>query len=257
MAGIVDNKAYWDGRYHWSDGGDEWSRPWGGVPFQWYCTLLPRIHGVVPTGTILEIGCGYGRWTQFLQALCDRLIAVDLSERCIEACRKRFSRFAHIEYHLNDGRSLEIIPDDSADFVFSFDSLVHADPATMEAYLSQLGRILTRDGLVFVHHSNLGEYRWEQLLSGPDTYLHLRDPGVSAELVDGLARENGLSCISQEVIHWRTSRVMIDCISTLVKQRSSLDRPKRVLRNKRFMDEAENALQMSRLYDSTSHRFAE
>src|SRR5438874_933751 len=101
MATIASNKAYWDGKYEWRDGGDEWSRPWGGVRLQWYGTLLPRIHSFVPTGTILEIGCGYGRWTQFLKDLCDRLLVVDLSERCIAACRTRFSAAEHVEYSVN------------------------------------------------------------------------------------------------------------------------------------------------------------
>ena len=74
-------------------------------------------------------------------------MVVDISERCIEACRQRFAAESHIAYHANDGRSLEMVADRSIDFVFSFDSLVHADADVIEDYLRQLGRKLTPNGV--------------------------------------------------------------------------------------------------------------
>ena len=126
---------------------------------QWYGTILPRIKSHVPTNRILEIGCGYGRWTQYLKDLCKNLIVIDLSEECIKASKQRFAECSHIEYHVNEGKSLDMIPNFSVDFVFSFDSLVHADEAVMKAYICQLHRIINNDGVAFIHHSNLGEYR--------------------------------------------------------------------------------------------------
>jgi SAM-dependent methyltransferase len=158
MPSIEENKQAWDGDYHWNDHGDEWSADWGSSAMQWYGTILPRIHRFVPSGTILELACGYGRWTQFLQKLCHKLMVVDISQACIEACQQRFSDLSHLEYHLNDGKSLAAIADATVDFVFSFDSLVHADLSVLEAYISQFPRILTENGAVFIHHSNLGEY---------------------------------------------------------------------------------------------------
>ena len=32
-----------------------------------------------------------------------------------------------MSYHLNDGRSLEMIPDGTIDLIFSFDSLIHGN----------------------------------------------------------------------------------------------------------------------------------
>jgi len=39
----------------------------------------------------LEIAPGHGRWTQFLQRLCQSLVAVDISEKCVEHCKTRFA----------------------------------------------------------------------------------------------------------------------------------------------------------------------
>ena len=105
MASVEQNLTVWE-RWDWSQEGEEWSASWGGTEALWRTVLLPRIDAYVPTGTILEIAPGYGRWTQYLKDLCNRLIVVDLASQCIEHCRERFAADRNIEYHVNDGRSL-------------------------------------------------------------------------------------------------------------------------------------------------------
>jgi SAM-dependent methyltransferase len=158
MPDVAVNKSLWTTQWDWSRRGDDWSDSWGGTPALWFSTLLPRIHAFVPTGTILEIAPGYGRWTQYLKELCDRLILVDLAENCIAHCQQRFADASHIDYHVNDGRSLDMVLDHSVDLVFSFDSLVHSEADVMDGYLQQLARKLRPDGIGFIHHSNIGEY---------------------------------------------------------------------------------------------------
>ena len=137
MGTISENKRLWTD-YDWQQQGDEWSAEWGTTEILWWGTIRPRIHAFVPTGTILEVAPGVGRCTQYLKDLCQHLTVVDLTDRCIEACKERFSSDSHITYHVNDGKSLEMIPDHSVDFVFSFDSLVHVEADVIEAYLSQM-----------------------------------------------------------------------------------------------------------------------
>jgi len=154
MPTLAENNRFWGNDYDWKQGGDEWSEVWGGAEMQWYGTLLPRIHKHLPAGTILEIAPGFGRWTHFFADLCERLIVVDMSDKCIDACKQRFQDRSHIQFHVNDGKSLEVIDDNSIDFVFSFDSLVHAEADVVEAYLSQLSRKLKPGGVGFIHHQS-------------------------------------------------------------------------------------------------------
>ena len=90
MPTIEDNISFWNGTYNWSKGGEEWSKTWGSSYMQWHGTILPRIRAFLPADTILEIAPGYGRWTEFLKDYCTSLMIVDLSEKCIKACRERF-----------------------------------------------------------------------------------------------------------------------------------------------------------------------
>jgi SAM-dependent methyltransferase len=266
MPELDQNLDYWNVSYDWSDSGDEWSEWLGGTPAIWFGTLMPRIHAFVPTGTILEIAPGYGRVTQYLKDACDQLVVVDLAERCIDHCRERFADATNIEYHVNDGRSLDMVTDGSIDFAFSFDSLVHAEADVLQAYLPQLARKLQPDGIGFFHHSNVGRYRPLTALARrtPDWALRRLVPigamidirawraeSVTAERFAGWCEGAGLACISQETINWESGPYLIDAFSTFTPRGSSWERPLRSVRNRRFRQETRRTAQ---LYSRTSFR---
>src|SRR5512139_2492721 len=156
MPSVIENRARWS-EHPWTREGHEWSpgQTAAGGEMLWWRSLRPRIVAHVPAERILEIGPGFGRWTQHLLSLCDHLIAIDVTERCIERCRERFTSSGRFEAWTNDGESLGMVPDGSLDFVFSFDSLVHAEAPVLRAYVRQLARKLKPGGTGFIHHSNL------------------------------------------------------------------------------------------------------
>jgi hypothetical protein len=185
---------------------------------------------------------------------------VDSDERCIEACRRRFRKDERLSSHVNNGRSLEMISDHSIDFVFSFDSLVHVPRETVQAYVRQLADKLTDEGVGFIHHSNLGAYasptverlprRMRKLLTRVKILDrdHRRAPDMTAELFRSSCAAHGLICIRQELINWR-SRRLIDCFSTFARSGSKWADDGKVLRNANFMREAK----LIRQWSSRSH----
>ena len=268
MPTIMDNRSHWGREYEWSLQGDEWSKPWGGAESQWFNSIFPRIHAFIPARTVLEIAPGYGRWTRYLKDHCQQLILVDLSEKCIAMCKESFSSYPHIAYHVNDGRSLSMIADGSIDFAFSFDSLVHAEADVLEAYINELAIKLKSNGVGFIHHSNLGEYRLRRSLKRRIplnfkllmtkklglNYYHWRAPSVTASLFESYCEKAGLRCFSQELINWR-GQLLLDAFSLFTRKGSIWDRPNRVLRNRDFMREADYISKVSRLYASSCFQF--
>ena len=265
MPTIERNLSLW-ANYDWEQEGEEWSSAWGGSEFQWQWTLLPRIHAFIPAATILEIGPGFGRWTNYLKDYCDHLIGVDLSENCIRACQQKFSAHPHMSFHINDGKSLAKIADGTVDFAFSFDSLVHADADVLEAYLTQLARKLRPDGVGFIHHSNLGAYRFyysvKKMMPRVGSRLWriglldndgLRSMTMTASLFETYCQRVGLQCISQEIINWASKR-LIDCISIFTPVASKWARPNAIVKNPCFMKEAEYIRRLSRLYRSANEK---
>jgi SAM-dependent methyltransferase len=265
MPTIEQNLDTWDRVYDWTGGGDEWSSAWGTVDAHWYFTILPRIHRFVPADTILEIAPGFGRWTQYLAPLCGKLVAVDLSGKCIEHCREKFKAYQHLAFYANDGKSLAMVADGSVDFAFSFDSLVHAEEDVVEAYVGQLAKKLKPDGTAFIHHSNAGSYERYRVACGrlPNKIRkllfrwnvlenfdrHQRARSMTAEKFRRFAQDAGFGHIAQEVINYDTSRSLIDCISVLGKRAPGAAGSCRVVRNSGFVREAASARALSRLYD--------
>ena len=261
VATVDENESFW-AQYDWSQAGEEWSEGWGGSHAQWYGVILPRIAPFLPTGSILEIAPGYGRWTSFLREHGDTLTIVDLDAACIEACRERFGGDDRITYHVNDGRSLDMIADRSVDFAFSFDSLVHADAGVIAQYLRELERALTSDGVGFIHHSNAGRYRRYFELAETIPRGRVRERlyelrvldrprwralDMTAERFRASCETAGLQCISQEIVNWTTRR-LIDCFSVVTRPSSRWARPNRVLVNRAFVAEARAVKRRARLY---------
>jgi 2-polyprenyl-3-methyl-5-hydroxy-6-metoxy-1,4-benzoquinol methylase len=246
------NLLAWNSKYDWTQQGEEWSEVWGGSELQWFGAIFPRIHAFVEAETILEIAPGFGRWTNYLKEHCDHFIGVDLAESCIEFCRKRFASESHMAFHVNDGKSLQMIQDNSIDFVFSFDSLVHAESDVLRIYLNQLAKKLKPNGVGFIHHSNLGEY--QQILSLIErfptelrnlainksflSHTHFRAASMTAKLFEVYCDKAGLKCISQELVNWGTDGLLIDCFSLFTPRNSLLSRPNRIIENTDFMKEA-------------------
>jgi SAM-dependent methyltransferase len=267
MPDVRENRLTWNTPSSWSARGDEWSGPWGGTELMWYGTLLPRLHAFLPADTILELGPGHGRWTQYLKEVADRLVLVDLAEDCIAACRERFGPDRSISYHVNDGKSLDMIADRSIDLVFSFDSLVHAEADVLEAYLSQLATKLTTNGVGFIHHSNMGAYRraarlakmvpgrLRPALTMRRLLVNLyawRAESTTAELFAVLCERAGLVCVAQEKIRWEYGRGLTDAISLFTVPGSRWERPLVVVENPDLMEEAARLAEIGRLYGAAS-----
>lgn len=250
MPSIEENLCAWGNNQHWTDDGDEWSQSWGGPEPQWFFSIYPRIQTFLPATRILEIAPGFGRWTRFLKNYCENLTVVDLTPACIEACQKRFQAESHIAYHINDGKSLDMIPDKDLDFVFSFDSLVHVEADVIEDYLDQLGRKLSDNGVGFIHHSNLGMYLDAETGKLSFENSHWRAESMTCKLFEEFCDNANLQCITQELINWGEieERRLTDCLSIFTSKTSSWARPNTVIVNEKFCEEAAYINRLARGY---------
>jgi SAM-dependent methyltransferase len=247
MPTVEENLGMWS-NYDWSKAGDEWSQGWGGTSSLWWGSLFPRIRHFLPAKKILEIAPGYGRFTDYIRFACEHLDIVDLTPRCIEACKQRFAESSNISYFLNDGKSLDIIADDSIDFVFSFDSLVHVELEVLETYLHQLKRKMKANSIGFFHHSNIGEYVDPATGDTPFENVHWRAKSVTAQKFAEACDAAGLQCITQEIINWG-GEPLCDCLSVFTPQSSRWARSNQVVRNGDFWKEALHLANVQQQYE--------
>ena len=169
------NRLLWD-NYDWSRGGDEWTQDVkthrGIDPSQWKTSLINNmmLKYVKDDSTILEVGIGAGRWTEILQPLAKKLILVDISEKCIEICKNKFKNSSNVEYYLINGR-LNMIKDNSIDYVWSYDVFVHINPTDIEKYIEDFSLILKPGGYAIIHHS--GKYSEQKIrVNGFRSYMN-------------------------------------------------------------------------------------
>ncbi len=246
MATIAESISYYEA-WDWSKSGSEWSHYWGSDTAMWDTSVYPRLKPFLPTETIVEIGCGHGRLSNFLERYSQhQLVLTDIIDSCIQTCRRRFSNNSKVACLKTDGKSLSEIRDNSVDLVVSFYSLVDTDAKTLGDYLSEFDRILKKDGIVFLHHSNSADYFDSSKIENNKNMQLLaayRDVTVSARKLQKMALQKNLVAISQECINWDIQQILSDCFSLICRPESKWFQLPVVRHNLNFVDEMSTARQ--------------
>lgn len=181
---------------------------------QWRDLILPFLRldesGIDLSATV-ELGAGRGRAASKLLPLAGRLHLVDLHANNLEACRRRFGDDPRISCHVTDGRSLPL-PDASATFLFSFDSMVHFDSDVVRAYLRETHRVLLPGGHAFLHHSNTTAHPGGDFQAQPQWRNFM-----SRALLAHYALKEGLKVAKQETVDWVGDGSVIDGFTLLCR----------------------------------------
>jgi ubiquinone/menaquinone biosynthesis C-methylase UbiE len=123
--------------------------------------------------TVIEIGPGGGKWTVRYAPLVKRVIVLDVAESMLQRTRQRCEAagLSNVEYVLGDGGSFTGIPDDSIDFVFSFDVLVHVALEDTWPYALECARVMKTGGTGVLHHAiNTVSDAWNKIAKENDWY---------------------------------------------------------------------------------------
>jgi ubiquinone/menaquinone biosynthesis C-methylase UbiE len=173
------NKLIWE-NWDWSGKGEEWT-----ISSEWKESVVrtfidPHFTGC---GSILEVGPGAGRWTEFLVPKAQRFVGVDISEACISECRKRFKAASGAEFFVGSGRDLKNIPSSSIDAIWSFDVFVHVNPDECRSYICEFHRVLKDGGLAVVQHGSIGGSRggWRSNVTDQAVRDFMAESGLAIE----------------------------------------------------------------------------
>ena len=122
---------------------------------------------------------------------------------------------------------------------------------------------MKQNGVGFIHHSNIGVYKtyFSLMRRIPECKIknafiklgiietndHWRAHSMTTSKFRQRAEKAGLQCICQEIINWRTKR-LIDCMSVFTREDSNLASPGIVKKNKDFRREIKYIAELSKLY---------
>ncbi len=112
--------------------------------------LIPNVNDSI---VALEIGCGGGRWTQYLKA-SKKLYALDVNEIMLKLCKKRFKDEENITFVQTNGTDFPAVEENSLDLVFSHDVFVHIDPLDVFYYLKSIKKALKPTGKAVLHFAD-------------------------------------------------------------------------------------------------------
>jgi SAM-dependent methyltransferase len=99
-------------------------------------------------GTAVDFGCGVGRLSQSLAARFDRVIGIDIAASMINEAI-RLNQFPdRCEYMHNIAADLAVLPDESADFIYSSITLQHVIPPLAQRYIREFFRVVRPGGQV-------------------------------------------------------------------------------------------------------------
>jgi SAM-dependent methyltransferase len=106
--------------------------------------------------SILEIGPGAGRWTEYLLQRAKQYVGIDISSTCVAHCRERFANDSRAIFSVGSGSDLGNVASSAIDAIWSFDVFVHINRSEVEGYVREFARVLRRGGVAVIHHGSLG-----------------------------------------------------------------------------------------------------
>lgn len=162
-------------------------------------------------GTAIDLACGHGRFTNIMKDKFESVYSVDVNDDNIKFCTERFEKNKNVFICKTNGFLLPFV-DNFAEFIFSYDAMVHFDIDVIISYLRETKRVLKNGGTAFFHHSNSFNIKHTDIRKNP----HWRNC-MTRELFDFLARKEGLTVIRQQVIHWDEVSCS-DCLTLLRKE---------------------------------------
>jgi ubiquinone/menaquinone biosynthesis C-methylase UbiE len=144
------NREIWQ-NWDWQDSGEEWTES-----AEWKQSLISNVlqKHMLKGGNLLEVGPGAGRWTETLQQTAGNLIAVDISDQCIDICKRKFADCNNVEFFVNNGTDLSFVQSDSIDSIWSFDVFVHINADQIESYMKEFNRLLKPGATAVIHHGH-------------------------------------------------------------------------------------------------------
>lgn len=101
--------------------------------------------------SILDLGCGTGRNSNYLADLGNRVIGIEISKTAIDLAKKRAKELGiNVDYRLGDMSARYDIEDSSIDVILDVTSSNSLNDNGRQIYLSEMNRVLKDGGYIFV-----------------------------------------------------------------------------------------------------------
>jgi demethylmenaquinone methyltransferase/2-methoxy-6-polyprenyl-1,4-benzoquinol methylase len=154
-----------------------------------------------PAGSVLEIACGTGLWTEALAGWAVTVTAIDAAPEAVAIARDRV-RAAGVSFEVADVFSWD--PGTRFDVIFFSAWLSHVPESRFGQFWRLLGSLLTGDGRVLFIDEHVDQ-------RGKEAYVAGRDEVVERQLRDGSTFRLIKNFVDPEGLELRLRRLGWDC----------------------------------------------
>jgi len=96
------------------------------------------------TTSVIEIGCGRGAWTKLMLG-AQKITCLDALTAQHNGFYEYIGKHPHIEYHKVNDFSMREVPENSINFVFSYDALCHVSLEGISEYAKNMYNKITQE----------------------------------------------------------------------------------------------------------------
>lgn len=164
-------------------------------------SIARQVAEMRPRGTVLEIACGTGLWTEALAGLAETVVAIDIAPEVVAIARERV-RSANVRFEVADFFSWTSAS--RFDVVFFSAWLSHVPASLLDEFWLRVRRLLAEGGRVLFYDEHVDARDKETYLPGADEIVErrLRDGSrhrvvknfVDPERLERRLRELGWEC---------------------------------------------------------------
>jgi 2-polyprenyl-3-methyl-5-hydroxy-6-metoxy-1,4-benzoquinol methylase len=154
-----------------------------------------------PTGSVLEIACGTGLWTEALARLADTVTAIDAAPEAVQIARDRV-RSTNVSFAVADVFSWD--PDTRFDAIFFSAWLSHVPMSRFDQFWQSLRGLLVENGRVLFVDEHVDE-------RGKEAYVEDGDEIVERRLRDGAAFRVIKNFVDPQQLELRLRRLGWEC----------------------------------------------
>lgn len=160
---------------------------------------------------VIELGCGRGRHVNKIIDEAGTITLVDILQKNIDFCKKRFGEDGKIKYYKNTGYDLKKLQSNKYTSLYSYDAMVHFELLDIYSYLLDIFRVLSTGGRALLHHSNYHEDYKAGFGNAPQGRSFM-----DKECFAYLAFRAGFVILEQKIIDWEEDK-KLDCITLIEK----------------------------------------
>jgi demethylmenaquinone methyltransferase/2-methoxy-6-polyprenyl-1,4-benzoquinol methylase len=159
------------------------------------------VAGVRPTGSVLEIACGTGLWTEALAGMAATVTAIDAAPEVVKIARDRV-RSANVSFEVADVFCWD--SDAKFDVIFFSAWLSHVPMSRFDQFWQSLRGLLVENGRVLFVDEHVAE-------RAKETYVVAQDEVVERRLLDGDTFRVIKNFVDPERLERRLRRLGWDC----------------------------------------------